>query len=512
MKKLQSRLNLAIWKVTTALQHPASGVALLLLVALVGSVAEGRVGGGNQYSGGRSSSSRSSGGHSGSSGGGGDVSGLLVWLLFEHPAIGIPLVIAVIAVSIYRTKQEKAGQWRQGSPPAPVVRTPASAMPRQQLVQWDPGFSETLFIDFAQQVHTTARRRVESGDLAPLQPWMSASALGELQASNPHHVDDVIFGATSLSDARIVGHRVQAEVVFETNLLGHDSHEKPQQWLRQEVWTFGRRTGVHSPGPARMRALVCGACGDPREAGLDGRCPSCGGVRTGGETHWEVETVRVVYSRALPPMELHLGGGVEPGTRRPSVIDPDLGSARRAMVSRHPDFSWTAFEGRVRHVFLGLQQAWSAGTLEKARAWQTDALYQVHRFWMSRYSTNGLKNQLEDVEVSRVEFVKVMRDAWFETITVRIFASIRDWTVRTQTGEIVGGSNTQPRVFSEYWTFIRAIGAPSRNGNVDDCPSCGAPLDNVNAAGICEYCGSKVTGGDFDWVLSRIDQDESYQG
>jgi hypothetical protein len=44
------------------------------------------------------------------------------------------------------------------------------------------------------------------------------------------------------------------------------------------------------------------------------------------------------------------------------------------------------------------------------------------------------------------------------------------------------------------------------------CPSCGAPLDNVNAAGICGYCDGKITSGRFDWVLSRIEQAEAYQG
>jgi hypothetical protein len=29
---------------------------------------------------------------------------------------------------------------------------------------------------------------------------------------------------------------------------------------------------------------------------------------------------------------------------------------------------------------------------------------------------------------------------------------------------------------------------------------------------VCEYCGSKIVTGDFDWVLARIEQDEAYRG
>jgi hypothetical protein len=34
----------------------------------------------------------------------------------------------------------------------------------------------------------------------------------------------------------------------------------------------------------------------------------------------------------------------------------------------------------------------------------------------------------------------------------------------------------------------------------------------IAMAGTCEYCRVKITAGEFDWVLSRIEQDDSYSG
>ena len=34
----------------------------------------------------------------------------------------------------------------------------------------------------------------------------------------------------------------------------------------------------------------------------------------------------------------------------------------------------------------------------------------------------------------------------------------------------------------------------------------------ITMAGACDYCKAKVTAGEFDWVLSRIEQDDSYTG
>jgi hypothetical protein len=80
-------------------------------------------------------------------------------------------------------------------------------------------------------------------------------------------------------------------------------------------------------------------------------------------------------------------------------------------------------------------------------------------------------------------------------------------------GKVVGGNAKVNRRFSEYWTFIRTAGkavAPRHDDN--HCPNCGAPLDNVNAAGVCAYCDTKIVTGDYDWVLSRIEQADVYAG
>ena len=43
------------------------------------------------------------------------------------------------------------------------------------------------------------------------------------------------------------------------------------------------------------------------------------------------------------------------------------------------------------------------------------------------------------------------------------------------------------------------------------CPNCGAPLE-INQVGECRYCKAAVTSGRFDWVLSRIEQEDDYAG
>jgi ribosomal protein S27AE len=86
-----------------------------------------------------------------------------------------------------------------------------------------------------------------------------------------------------------------------------------------------------------------------------------------------------------------------------------------------------------------------------------------------------------------------------------------DYTVDAQ-GRVVAGDRGKVRQFTEYWTLLRGKEAHGVARSDRACPSCGAPLDHINMAGNCGSCGVKLTTGSFDWVLSRIEQDEVYTG
>ncbi|MGH9823535.1 MAG: Tim44 domain-containing protein [Blastocatellia bacterium] len=175
-----------------------------------------------------------------------------------------------------------------------------------------------------------------------------------------------------------------------------------------------------------------------------------------------------------------------------------------------PGFSWDRMNERVAHIFYSISEAWTTLQWEKARPFETDNIFQMHRYWIEAYQRQGLRNVLDQIKVLRIEWVKVDQDAFYDVLTARIWASELDYTV-DQSGRPVCGSPTKPRQFTEYWTFVRTKGAKPPEHKDDSCPNCGAPLA-INMAGICQYCGGKVTSGDFDWVLSQIEQDESYTG
>ena len=304
-------------------------------------------------------------------------------------------------------------------------------------------------------------------------------------------------------------HTIQLSFLTNFERVGANDHLDKR--LRMEQWTFRRNASLMSLGPEKLRSLGCPACGSNLVVNDSGRCPNCDSLRTDGRLNWVVTNISLKSDSKLNPIDLTLGGGTEPGVKLPTRIHGYLGKGLREMQARHPEWTKDQFRSRVSLIFRALQEAWSTQKWEKARAYQSDALFRVHQFWIKQYQEDKLWNKNADIDIQKIEFVKVVTDSWLESITVRITASMLDWTEK-EDGTVVSGSKSDERVFSEYWTFIRSVGAESKATSLNECPSCGAPLDKVNMSGICEYCDAHITTGHFDWVLSRIEQAEAYAG
>lgn len=502
------------------LRRVAAILAVAVLVALACASllpTEARVGGGERYSG---------GGGGESFGGGDGIDAGLVYLLARliarNPLVGIPILIVVLVV-LHRMRG--GGMFAASGPvivhgnppgvPAPGAGPRARGDPADlaALRADDPNFSEPLFLDLARRVYVLAQACRGHGATEPLRPYVASQASEALfrEREGLERVSDAIVGSSRIALCRREGSSFVLEVAFEANVeevrAGHE-----RRLLCRERWAFRRAAGVLSPGPERMRALSCAGCGSTLEPRPDGTCPNCGGARTGGRTQWEVARIVASDRRTLTPPERPGGGGVEAGTDRPTAVDPGLPAARRRFEARHPDHDWVAFDRFAREAFLALQRAWSSGRWKDARRFASDALFQTIRFDLDRNRAFGWTNRIEEPEVTRVDLARIDVDAYLESITVRIFAHMRDWTEDAE-GRVVAGSRDRPTVFSEYWTFLRSAGGAgartTTSGDARSCPSCGAPVDDEGQALLCPYCGSHLFAGAHDWVVSRIEQDES---
>jgi hypothetical protein len=483
-----------------------------------------RVGGGSSYGGG-------GGSHGSGGGGGGAIVGIvrmLLWLTIEYPAVGVPVDIVIVGFVVYRFARGSKKGSETFSSASVATSTGSIAFAAQpvslnrefaQLRKFDPNFSEIVFTDFCYALYGKAHDARGGGQnaLDQFSPYLSEAARKSLlqrNASGLREVKGIIVGGMQIADLRGVETSVvNITLLFETNytevVSTNPGKASEMTYYVHERWQLERKRDVLSPPPARATALHCPKCGAPLQKNTVGACAFCGTRIESGEFQWYVRAIVLLESEARGPL---LTSDVpEAGTNLPSVVQPGFNEVRQEFEKSNPSFSWGEFQARAALIFDELQAAWSTLNWERARPHETDNLFQMHQYWIDAYKRQQLRNLLDQCRVTGMQPVKIKQDSFYVSITLRIGAQGYDYTV-DESGKVVSGSKSNLRYWSEYWTFIRSRNAKPAAARTDlNCPNCGAPL-KVNNAGVCQFCGGKITSGEFDWVLSKIEQDDSYAG
>jgi Tim44-like domain len=529
--------------VTRRLLTRARVIAFLPLLLMLGlplrAHALARPGGGHGYSGGgshssgssRSSSSRSSARSSSrdddSSGDGGAMAELLVVLATnafratrDFPLVMWPIWgLVVVGVLLKMRSAAAAGpDWTTIS--ASRESTP-NVLPRvalEALREVDPDFSLVLFEDFVSALFARAHEARGQGRVADLGAWLSPSAQRSLNGLSRElaSVDGILVGSMSYVSVRGITppeERVLVEIEIDGNYTEHyepHGRAKTSAFWTRERWILSRSRDARTPPPQsnQLRSFGCPTCGAPLTSRSPGVCSHCGRKIEPADFDWLVDAIQARDRQRTPPALT--GDTQESGTDLETIVDPRAQARCQEIGARDPGFTWPAFQARVRYIFTELQPAWSTLDLRRARPYLSDRLFQTWSFWMDAYRREGLTNISDQARITEIALVRVVSDRSFDAITVRMWATGLDYTVDA-TGELRGGSRDTPREYSEYWTLIRGRGAagPPRTDNT--CPQCGAAMA-VNMGGDCEHCGAHITAGEFDWVLSRVEQDEAYQG
>jgi len=464
-----------------------------------------RPGGGETYSGGGGHSSSSSGGSS--SGGGSGIFELFYWLLrliFAMPQIGIPVTAIVIGYFIYSAYRNHFNRDWDSGPPVDLERSVNLGA-----LHWiDKEFSQVLFEDFAFRLFSTAHRaRATAESLATVAPYVSEAARGELAKREPigEPVASVVVGAMRVIRVDIGGY-LRIGLEFEANVT-----TTKHTYYSVETWLFGRDRDVPSKPPGATKSFPCPNCGAPWQGSATGTqvCASCGQVVDNGRFDWIVEDISVSsIDERLPTLTTEVK---ERGTDLPTYVHDGMGATWAAFLADDPGVTEESLLARLTAIYDQLNRAWSQNQLASVRGLVSDGLYDYLQYWVDAYAREGLRNELVDMRITKTERATLIRDKHYDALTIRIWGRGKDYVVRDADGDVVRGSKHRERAYSEYWTLIRSA---SRRGPTKpdlSCANCGAPLA-ISMAGDCEHCGAHVTAGEFDWVLSKVEQDDSYRG
>ena len=173
-----------------------------------------------------------------------------------------------------------------------------------------------------------------------------------------------------------------------------------------------------------------------------------------------------------------------------------------------PEFSEEKFLSWTKDVFVKLQAAWTARDWKIIRPFESNELFEQHNAQLQEYINNNRINVIERLAVESADLMSHRFDGDKEIIEVYLKAVMKDYIIDATTKEVVEGNKTTDWHMKYKLTFARKNGvkthAGTSNKSTTNCPNCGAPTE-ITSAGQCEYCGSVITTGEHDWVLTGLE-------
>jgi predicted lipid-binding transport protein (Tim44 family) len=517
---------------TRAARAGAALIVVLIGVLIGTGDALARAGGGGHGGGGHSSGGHSF--HGGGSGGGGGFIALLVIVLLLYfwyrrsqrgggassvPAAGAQAaVMSVLGAALGENiaSGAAAGQAmsRTGTQSLPAAAFAATLRPVVDRIRaQDPGFELEVFLQRAEMTFFLVKRGIQQNNAAAVRPFLGDALFQQIAtgiaASTAQHrhalLESLNVRAVHVQNAQcddtIQKLQVHFDLVYRAKVLSDANQVLADEQADQrhgERWTFMRKPGAITPTNGGVTAARCPACGAELRLNLDGTCAHCRASVTNGAVDWIVASVEDAPFVGYP------------NDSSLAVAAPSVGQGIAALRTADPAFSPDAFRERVRTAFLALQDAWCKQNLDAGRAFLSPGAYFTWRTQLETLAAEGRRNLMEHSTVQRIEPILIVHGRVYDDITVRISAAAADFEVDKDNRIVFGDRVVRP--FTEDWTFQRSVGVATtqKPGTLENiCPNCGAPV-SLTQIGECRYCKAAVTSGKFDWVVSRIAQEETF--
>ncbi len=173
-----------------------------------------------------------------------------------------------------------------------------------------------------------------------------------------------------------------------------------------------------------------------------------------------------------------------------------------------PMFSAENFMSFGKEVYIKLQNAWMDRKWEEIRPFESNELFEQHRQQLQSLIDANQINVMERICVRHTYLNSFRQDGDKELLTMTLKAAMKDYIIDEDTKKVIQGNPNEDVYMVYQLTFMRKAGVKTKEGtdktSTTNCPNCGAPT-KITSSGKCEYCGSIITTGEHDWVLSSLE-------
>ncbi len=136
----------------------------------------------------------------------------------------------------------------------------------------------------------------------------------------------------------------------------------------------------------------------------------------------------------------------------------DLAQGLGFIRQMDPGFDPARFTEVAEDIFFRIQAAWTGRDTGGVAQLLTDEMRGILQRDCDRLRAEGKINRLENIAVRSAEITEAWQERGQDYVTVRVLASLLDYTTDESGTRVLEGSRTEPVKFEEYWTFVRPVG------------------------------------------------------
>ncbi len=481
------------------------GMILFGAVILACDLALARAGGGEGFSSGGGGYSGGSGFSGGGDGGGGG--GLFIYfllrLVFQHPLIGIPLLI-LVGYIMYRSSQggysaHMSQTIRRGLEIDSSTRREKGL---ESIRQRDPAFNVDAFLNRCRDLLPAVQDAWSKQDMSPVRHFISDGVYDrfalQIEMQKGCGIRNEMRGVRTL-DSRLIGSAsdgffdtlhvaITAEAV--DTLVALEGGRRIQGGdvpaAFTEVWTFLRRPGAKTLASPGLLEGYCPNCGNKLRLSTSITCEACQALINSGEYDWVLSEITQQESWAVP------AGEQIQGVAELQQVDPG--------------FNPQAIEDRVSALFWHHRAAEFFGSDEYLNAVALPAfIAQQKQAW--RPDEKGRHLFYADAAVGSVGLAGVIlggEEDGLDRVRVQV-----QWSGHRELKQVPGFLKPEwqlSTLLSQEYVLVRKRGVQSVQAAALTslhCPGCGAP-QIAKQDGTCRYCGMLQNDGSTSWVLESV--------
>lgn len=196
-------------------------------------------------------------------------------------------------------------------------------------------------------------------------------------------------------------------------------------------------------------------------------------------------------------------------TTQTQTYEVNEGTIEKRIKETDELFNKEEFISWAKDVFVKLQEAWMNREWDSIRYFESNELFEMHKKQLQGYIDNHQINMMERICVKSAYLSNFIQSGDKDILTIVLNSKMIDYIINDETREVIKGDTTTERHSTYKLVFIRKTGIKTKPGmetvDTKNCPNCGAPTE-ITSSGKCEYCGSVITTGEFNWVLSNLEK------